>query len=78
MVAIMGPDDELKMIEGICPGRIILERRGQAGFGYDPIFIPEGHEETFAEMDAELKNKISHRARALEKAKEYLRGLRSA
>jgi XTP/dITP diphosphohydrolase len=75
VVVIMGPEDEPEVIEGICPGSIIAERRGQGGFGYDPIFVPEGYEETFAQMDAELKNRISHRARALEKARKYLRRL---
>ncbi|MFC1683310.1 RdgB/HAM1 family non-canonical purine NTP pyrophosphatase [Candidatus Zixiibacteriota bacterium] len=75
IVAIMGPGDEPEVIEGICRGTIISERRGQEGFGYDPIFVPESYDQTFAQMDAELKNKISHRARALEKAKEYLRGV---
>lgn len=50
--------------EGIVRGTLIDKKRGQGGFGYDPIFIPEGHEHTFAELGSEVKNKISHRAKA--------------
>ncbi|HOU01569.1 MAG TPA: non-canonical purine NTP diphosphatase [Bacteroidales bacterium] len=60
------------LFEGIVDGRIIKEKRGKAGFGYDPIFIPEGMNLTFAEMSLDEKNKISHRARAFEKLKEFL------
>jgi XTP/dITP diphosphohydrolase len=60
-------DGEEHLFEGVVKGEIIRERRGGAGFGYDPIFIPEGHQETFAEMGNEVKNTISHRARAAEK-----------
>lgn len=58
--------------EGIVRGKIIEEKRGSGGFGYDPVFVPEGYELTFAEMDTETKNKISHRAIAVEKLKEFL------
>lgn len=60
------------LFEGIVNGEIINERRGGAGFGYDPVFMPEGYSETFAEMGNAEKNKISHRARAVEKLCEYL------
>lgn len=50
--------------EGIVRGKLILEKRGEGGFGYDPIFIPEGYQTTFAELGYEVKNTISHRARA--------------
>ncbi len=53
--------------DGVCEGRILTEERGAGGFGYDPLFVPEGYQETFAEMDAALKNSISHRGRALQK-----------
>ena len=58
--------------EGIVNGSIIRERRGGAGFGYDPVFMPDGYSETFAEMGNDEKNKISHRARAVQKLCEYL------
>lgn len=52
-------------VEGIVRGHITTEEFGQGGFGYDPIFVPDGHEKTFGELPAEIKNNISHRARAL-------------
>ena len=58
--------NETYTVEGICSGRIIEEERGNAGFGYDPIFVPNGEEKTFAEMTDDEKNKISHRGRALQ------------
>lgn len=65
---------EEHMFEGIVKGSIIEQKRGASGFGYDPVFMPEGYEETFAEMGNAEKNKISHRARAVEKLCEYLNG----
>ncbi len=61
-------------IEGLTEGRIIEAPRGSSGFGYDPIFQPTGYEQTYAEMSSELKNRISHRARALERVNPLLRG----
>lgn len=58
--------------EGIVNGSIIRERKGEAGFGYDPVFMPDGYSETFAEMGNDEKNKISHRARAVQKLCEYI------
>lgn len=58
--------------EGIVEGEITTEKRGDSGFGYDPIFRPEGYEQTFAELGADVKNGISHRARAVEKLCAYL------
>ncbi len=60
------------LFEGVVNGRIINEKRGNEGFGYDPVFIPEGMTRTFAEMSLDEKNRISHRARAFEKLKEFL------
>ena len=60
------------VFEGLVRGTIIAAPRGDTGFGYDPLFIPEGYTETFAEMGGEKKNKISHRAVAVEKLKNYL------
>src|SRR6056297_392146 len=59
--------------EGICRGKIIDDKRGSKGFGYDPVFIPEGYEETFAELSSEEKNKISHRGRAVQKFIKFLK-----
>lgn len=61
---------------GIVDGQLINDERGRMGFGYDPIFIPEGYEITFAEMDTQTKNRISHRANALEQLKELLHKIR--
>lgn len=62
-----------EIMEGIVRGKIISELRGSEGFGYDPLFVPEGFDRTFAELGEEVKNKISHRALAFEKVKEVLR-----
>ena len=64
---------QIHKFEGIVNGEIIREKRGGEGFGYDPIFQPEGYIETFAELGADIKNKISHRARAVAKLAEFLR-----
>ncbi len=60
------------LFNGVCEGRIALEPRGQSGFGYDPLFVPDGFEQTFAELGEAVKNKLSHRAKALEKLRIYL------
>ncbi len=65
-------DGEEHLFEGIVRGRIADAPRGNGGFGYDPIFIPEGHATTFAEMNAEDKNAISHRGRAVAKLQAFL------
>ena len=65
-------DGESRLFEGIVRGSIIEERRGEGGFGYDPIFVPEGYEHTFAELGSEVKNRISHRAKAVEQLALYL------
>lgn len=62
-----------EVLEGIVRGRIANEPRGDQGFGYDPLFIPEGYDQTFAELGEEIKNKISHRALAFEKVKEVIK-----
>jgi XTP/dITP diphosphohydrolase len=68
--------DELELqtqwFEGVCEGKIISEPRGKTGFGYDPLFVPNGFEKTFAESGGDVKNKSSHRAKALEKLKQFL------
>jgi XTP/dITP diphosphohydrolase len=65
-------DKKEYLFEGIAKGTITHTKRGKEGFGYDPIFVPEGKTCTFAEMDLEEKNKVSHRASAFEKLREFL------
>ena len=62
----------LNISTGVCEGRIAESPRGELGFGYDPIFIPDGFELTFAELPVEIKNRISHRGRALAEARDFL------
>jgi XTP/dITP diphosphohydrolase len=72
-IAIASVDGEvLRLSEGICEGTITLAPRGESGFGYDPLFVPDGYEETFAELSDEVKNRISHRARALLQLRDSL------
>lgn len=60
------------VFEGICRGEITTQKKGINGFGYDSVFLPENHQQTFAEMDLEVKNKISHRGKAVQKLVNYL------
>ena len=60
---------QTELFEGTCEGRIGFAPRGRGGFGYDPLFVPDGYDVTFAEMESGLKNRISHRSRALAAAK---------
>ena len=66
-------DGEEKLFNGIVKGTISNEKRGDSGFGYDPIFIPEGYTESFAQMSGEMKNSISHRYRATKQLSDYLK-----
>lgn len=66
-------DGKKHLFEGIVKGEIIKEKKGHAGFGYDPIFVPKGYTKTFAELGNETKNKISHRALAVEKLCRFLK-----
>ena len=65
-------DGKAEQVEGIVRGSIATAEYGDGGFGYDPLFIPEGYDRTFAELPAEVKNTISHRARALQALKQLL------
>jgi XTP/dITP diphosphohydrolase len=72
-IAIATPAGEVvNLCEGICEGMITFEPRGELGFGYDPLFVPDGYEKTFGELSDEVKNQISHRARALLKLRDFL------
>jgi XTP/dITP diphosphohydrolase len=76
--AIADPDaNVIKIAEGTCEGRIARAPRGNNGFGYDPVFIPVGYDVTFAELPAEEKDRISHRAIAMRKIREFLQQLSS-
>jgi XTP/dITP diphosphohydrolase len=68
---------ELPTFDGACEGRIQFSASGQGGFGYDPLFVPEGFKQSFAELGEDVKNQLSHRARALEKLKNYFKRLPS-
>ncbi len=68
VIALCAPDGREWTVEGRCPGRIIGESRGANGFGYDPLFVPDGYSQTFAELDGATKNSISHRGLALRQA----------
>ena len=72
-VVSLNLDDENYLFEGICKGEILTEKQGEKGFGYDPIFKPEGFSESFADMTQEEKNTISHRGIAIQKLVEFLR-----
>ena len=66
-------EDETYFFEGICNGNIIDKPRGDGGFGYDPIFVPEGYNETFGELSLEIKNSISHRGKAIRSMMTFLK-----
>ncbi len=68
-------DGEEKLFNGIVKGEITREKRGASGFGYDPIFVPEGYKESFAQMESSTKNSISHRYRATKQLSDYLKEL---
>lgn len=78
VVAIARPNGEvLNVSEGICDGTITFSPRGTGGFGYDPLFVPDGYDQTFAELPDTVKNRISHRARALMSTKDFLLSCKS-
>ena len=66
-LCVMWPDGVERYYEGVAPGTLVWPPRGELGHGYDPVFVPDGQDKTFAEMTHDAKNKISHRAKALEK-----------
>ena len=72
VITMVFPDGEKLVARGEVEGHILLEERGSNGFGYDPLFVPEGYDISFGEIDAEIKNKISHRAKALAELRKML------
>ena len=64
---------ETHYFEGVCNGRLLAEKRGTGGFGYDPIFVPDGYEQTFAELPLDIKNNISHRGKAVRDMVAFLK-----
>ncbi len=75
VLALADRDKGALLFEGVCEGRIAPCPRGTGGFGYDPLFVPEGFTQSFAELGEEVKNKISHRARALARLRRFLDGV---
>lgn len=73
VIAIVEDGKEPAFVEGECKGHIATEKRGDTGFGYDPVFIPENSEKTFSQMTETGKNKVSHRRRAIEELNKYLK-----
>ena len=71
VLCLIDPNKNIKFLEGVCKGHISEEEKGANGFGYDPIFIPEGYDISFGQMTLQEKDKISHRAKALENLKKY-------
>lgn len=72
VITMVFPDGDFITARGTVEGHILLEERGEGGFGYDPMFVPEGYDKTFGELPAELKNRISHRANALKQLQQKL------
>ncbi len=73
VITLIGLNEKPLHFEGVVPGIITSQRRGKSGFGYDPIFIPEGYDKTYAEMSLQEKSSLSHRAIAVKKLEQYLR-----
>lgn len=71
VISLVTPNKEV-LFDGIIEGQIISEKRGTNGFGYDPVFVPNGYQKTFAELSLDEKSKISHRAKAMQKLLSYL------
>lgn len=78
VLALTSPEGKTKIFEGRVDGTLTLPPRGKNGFGYDPIFVPEGFKETFGEMEAAKKHSMSHRARAFGKLVEHIKTLEEA
>ena len=72
-VAALVTDEGAQTFEGVCRGIIITKERGSGGFGYDPVFLPAAYKKTFAELDPEIKNEISHRGKAVQKFYDWMK-----
>ena len=72
VITMVFPDGETLVARGTVEGHLMLEEVGEEGFGYDPMFVPEGYDRTFGQIPPEIKNQISHRSRALKKLEELL------
>jgi len=77
-IALCAPEGREWTVAGECPGMILERSRGMAGFGYDPLFVPEGFDRTFAELDAAAKNSVSHRGEAMRRAAAAWGGMLAA
>lgn len=77
VIALSNPVGSTRTVEGRCEGTIAFAERGDGGFGYDPLFVPNGHNRTFSEMNADAKNAVSHRGIALRRAAEQWRDILS-
>ena len=75
VISLTYPDGKYEIFEGRVDGHIAEKKQGNGGFGYDPLFIPDGFDKSFAELGSEIKNNISHRARAMQKLLAYLKSL---
>ncbi|MBD3347719.1 MAG: XTP/dITP diphosphatase [Candidatus Eisenbacteria bacterium] len=75
VIALAMPDGRVETVEGKTTGRILQSRRGEGGFGYDPLFLPDGSDRTYAEMSADEKNACSHRGKAVRAARRLVEGL---
>lgn len=73
VIAFIDQSGKEHFFEGVCRGGILKEKRGEKGFGYDPVFVPDGYEQTFAELSSEEKNRISHRGKAMQAFLEFLK-----
>ncbi len=78
VLALAAPGTSVKLFEGICEGCILPAASGVKGFGYDPLFVPDGYSRSFAELGEDVKNKISHRARAVAELQKFLSAAPSA
>ena len=75
VMVLLGPTGQDQVFEGILKGLVAGQMKGKTGFGYDPVFIPEGHTQTLAELGMAVKNRLSHRAQALRMVRTYLEGI---